>query len=371
MATKEQQAFQQQAAAWLQMPNVRMALDAIGAVEGADWDMLVGDQPGAGSIRDTSRHPGVTKAITHKTPDGKTKTTMTSAAGKFQFTRDTYKGLAKVTGLSDFTPRSQEINALALIKEVGGIEPILKGDWDAAFKKLGTKWAGVPGSSLAKQAGQKSRSQAFLQGTLLASAKRLGVPLETLGAKDAFSRTQGIVPTPASIADADDVKTIGQQAGEALAPIASAVATGGARGTPASLSPDDLLTMLRTGLSPAALTGALQDVVQPRLNTTGIESLAADEDQLKQAEAGAQQSALDALQAEQALAAMNARPQTTDPEVSQLADLFTSDLADEVRQQAVTDVTGIASTPRLTLPASIEAMITRLVRGENDGGQTV
>lgn len=97
--------------------------------------------------------------------DGKKNTS--SASGAYQFLERTWNGLAKQHGLKDFSPRSQDLGAIALLKQSGALDAILKGDFDTAVKKANRTWASLPGSPYA----QHTRSNDYVAKSL---AKHLG-----------------------------------------------------------------------------------------------------------------------------------------------------------------------------------------------------
>jgi muramidase (phage lysozyme) len=73
-----------------------------------------------------------------------------SAAGRYQFLSKTWDPLAADLGLKDFTPPSQEIAGVELVRRAGAYELALKSDkyanFTAAVGKLNTIWASLPGS---------------------------------------------------------------------------------------------------------------------------------------------------------------------------------------------------------------------------------
>lgn len=97
--------------------------------------------------------------------DGKKNTS--SASGAYQFLERTWNGLAKEYGLTDFSPRSQDLGAIALLKQSGALDAIVKGDFDTAVKKANRTWASLPGSPYA----QHTRSNDYVAQSL---AKHLG-----------------------------------------------------------------------------------------------------------------------------------------------------------------------------------------------------
>ncbi|WP_228256330.1 glycoside hydrolase family 24 protein [Acinetobacter wuhouensis] len=124
--------------------NVRSMLNLIAQAEGVKWgyNTLFGNQ----KIDDLSSHPNLRKQFTQT--DGKTN--VTTAAGRYQFIKPTWDGLAKQYGLKDFSPRSQDIGAIALLAENGALPYVLKGDYQTAVRKSGGTWASLPSSKYAQ-----------------------------------------------------------------------------------------------------------------------------------------------------------------------------------------------------------------------------
>ena len=122
----------------LNNPNVRTMLNLIAQTEGVKWgyNTLFGNQ----KIDNLSAHPNIKKQFTQT--DGKVD--YTTAAGRYQFLKPTWDGLAKQLGLSDFSPRSQDLGAIALLAQNGALPYVLKGDYQTAVKKSGGTWASLP-----------------------------------------------------------------------------------------------------------------------------------------------------------------------------------------------------------------------------------
>ncbi|MBR7729499.1 glycoside hydrolase family 24 protein [Acinetobacter nosocomialis] len=133
-------------------PNARKMLDLIAATEGVKYgyNTLFGNQ----KIDDLSWHPNIKKPFTQT--DGQVK--YTTAAGRYQFLKDTWDGVAKQYGLKDFSPQSQDLGALALLAQNGALPYVLKGDFNTAIKKSGSTWASLPTSPYA----QNKRSWDFI-----------------------------------------------------------------------------------------------------------------------------------------------------------------------------------------------------------------
>lgn len=128
----------------LNNPNVRTMLNLIAKAEGVKWgyNTLFGNQ----KIDNLTAHPNLKKAF--KQTDGKIN--YTTAAGRYQFLKPTWDDLVKKVGLSDFSPRSQDIGAIALLAQNGALPYVLKGDFHNAVKRSGGTWASLPSSNYAQ-----------------------------------------------------------------------------------------------------------------------------------------------------------------------------------------------------------------------------
>lgn len=128
----------------LNNPNVRTMLNLIAKAEGVKWgyNTLFGNQ----KIDNLTAHPNLKKAF--KQTDGKIN--YTTAAGRYQFLKGTWDGLARQLGLNDFSPRSQDLGAIALLAQNGALPHVLKGDYQTAVKKSGGTWASLPSSNYAQ-----------------------------------------------------------------------------------------------------------------------------------------------------------------------------------------------------------------------------
>lgn len=124
---------------YAQNPRVRKFLDLIAHTEGTEGNGYH-TAFGGGRLSNLSDHPRYSK--TFKQKNGKTN--KTSAAGRYQFLRGTWDGLARQYGLKDFGPQSQDIAAVALLAQNGALGRILKGDMQGAVRKAGPTWASLP-----------------------------------------------------------------------------------------------------------------------------------------------------------------------------------------------------------------------------------
>lgn len=125
----------QQAEIYLQHPNMRRYLDVLSYAEGTEKHGYH-TKFGGGRIDDLSHHPNINWG---KTGDGPT-----SATGRYQFVKGTWNEQAKLLGLNDFGPQSQDLAAVSLIMRRGAVDDILNGDIDNANRKLSPEWASLP-----------------------------------------------------------------------------------------------------------------------------------------------------------------------------------------------------------------------------------
>lgn len=151
---------------YLEDKNVQAFLalirDTEGTAKGADPYRVYGGSA-KNQIKDLSKPDFKRWGFTQT--DGKKNTS--SASGAYQFLERTWNGLAKEYGLTDFSPRSQDLGAIALLKQSGALDSIVKGDFDTAVKKANRTWASLPGSPYA----QHTRSNDYVAQSL---AKHLG-----------------------------------------------------------------------------------------------------------------------------------------------------------------------------------------------------
>jgi muramidase (phage lysozyme) len=114
--------------AMLNDSNVRRGLDWIAANEGT------AQYPNSGySTQYTGRQ---FEGLQH--PNAKIQGS--TAAGRYQFLHSTWAGLAGQYGLEDFSPRSQDIGALALLDRLGALDDFAAGNYEAAVPKIKSTW---------------------------------------------------------------------------------------------------------------------------------------------------------------------------------------------------------------------------------------
>jgi len=137
----------------LNHPKIRAMLNVIKKAEGADYNTRVG----GGKFSDLSKKPGQKVFI-------KSINDYSSAEGAYQFLNGTWDNVSKKLGLKDFSPYSQDLAAVHLIKQRGAVEDILNDNFEGAINKLSKEWASLPtsrGGSVYK--GQKARKLDFLK----------------------------------------------------------------------------------------------------------------------------------------------------------------------------------------------------------------
>ena len=128
-------------------PNVKAFLKTIRKCEGTDYPngymYLFGSNPKHEVLFDSfSDHPRYFKKYTNQ----KGVTINTSAAGAYQIIMGTWDILAKRLKLKDFSPESQDLAAIELIREKGALPLIEAGQFDLAINKVRRIWASLPGS---------------------------------------------------------------------------------------------------------------------------------------------------------------------------------------------------------------------------------
>lgn len=75
------------------------------------------------------------------------KIDFTTAAGAYQIVASTWDPIAKHLGLPDFSPRNQDLAAIALIDGRGALSDVVVGRFEAAVVKCRPEWASLPGST--------------------------------------------------------------------------------------------------------------------------------------------------------------------------------------------------------------------------------
>jgi len=137
-ASRSQRAAQRLAAnrTLLAHPNVQAFLKAIAAAEGGGYDFRYGAVAGKRRdpwrFSDFSTHPGAGRG-------GRV-----TAAGLYQITRPTWREMSARMGLDDFSPATQDLVAVEILRTAGALDAILRGDLEAALDKASQRWAALP-----------------------------------------------------------------------------------------------------------------------------------------------------------------------------------------------------------------------------------
>lgn len=139
------QALKSYYGALLENPNVQRGLATIKATEGTTKNGYA-TAFGGGKLPSLDTHPGKTYSF-KETTGKKNKTT---AAGAYQFLSRTWKSMASKLGLNDFGPLSQDIAALGLIDQAGGLKALIAGDIKGFVSKVNGVWASLPGAPYAQ-----------------------------------------------------------------------------------------------------------------------------------------------------------------------------------------------------------------------------
>jgi len=147
--------------------NVRALLDAISYAEGT------GNQPDpyrvcyaySHTIKSFADHPktlgewpGVVLTDTQCRGAGLGPGCKSTAAGKYQITVSTWRPIKSQLKLPDFSPASQDRAAIELLRQVGALDLIRRGDLAGALAAARRTWASLPGANYAGQ-GMRSSAQ--------------------------------------------------------------------------------------------------------------------------------------------------------------------------------------------------------------------
>ncbi len=121
---------------YLKDANMQAFLKAIAEAEGGGYDFKYGAVRGKKNdpwrFADYSTHPG---------PGVGGKTT---AAGMYQENIETWREMGGNMGLSDFTPETQDLIAVEILRVIKVAESIKSGDINAALDKASHRWSALP-----------------------------------------------------------------------------------------------------------------------------------------------------------------------------------------------------------------------------------
>lgn len=132
--------------------NVGAFLKAIAEAEGGGYDFKYGAVKGKKNdpwrFSDFSTHPG---------PGAGGHTT---AAGMYQITVDTWRQHGGKMALTDFSPKTQDLMAVEILRSIGVIEKIKAGDVAGAMGPAAAKWAALP---MGPHLGNRYPAQPFVE----------------------------------------------------------------------------------------------------------------------------------------------------------------------------------------------------------------
>jgi muramidase (phage lysozyme) len=114
---------------------------------------------GGGLFYDFSDHPRIRFYEKADEFIANGKKDFTTAAGAYQIVETTWDRLQRKLSLPDFSPASQDVAAIELIRGRGALAAVREGSFDAAVRKCGKEWASLPGSPY----GQPVRTLAQVQ----------------------------------------------------------------------------------------------------------------------------------------------------------------------------------------------------------------
>lgn len=125
----------------VQHPQVQALLRVIRRGEGTAGEAGYRTMFGGDTFTSFADHPR--QRIT-RTMGGKAITS--SAAGAYQFLSSTWDETARLMGLNDFSPASQDRAAVGRIAARGALEDAKAGRINTALQKIAREWASMPGS---------------------------------------------------------------------------------------------------------------------------------------------------------------------------------------------------------------------------------
>ncbi|MGI8642415.1 MAG: hypothetical protein ACR2MG_21000, partial [Pyrinomonadaceae bacterium] len=118
-----------------------------------------------------------------------------TAAGFLQAILRTWTGAADVMGITDFSPNSQRLVAVELIRQRGAMSFILRGDLPGAFanSSLRNEWASFPGAGYGQHENTLQKLQAVFNAALQKGTAIVGIAAENPGASSAVIIVAGLL----------------------------------------------------------------------------------------------------------------------------------------------------------------------------------
>ncbi|WP_054052999.1 hypothetical protein [Pseudomonas nunensis] len=139
VVSAKQQKRRAENAEYLKNKNVKAFLDTLAQIEGGDYHAKFGFgwapgfKTGKWTFSDESTHPGAGHGGS------------TTASGRYQITKPAWsESSIDAMGLSDFSPGTQDLIAVELLRTVSAIEPLISGDLKTTIGKACRKWEALP-----------------------------------------------------------------------------------------------------------------------------------------------------------------------------------------------------------------------------------
>jgi muramidase (phage lysozyme) len=124
---------------FLKNKNVKAFLDTIAESEGGNYHAKFGYgwapgfKTGKWTFTDESTHPGAGYGGS------------TTASGRYQITMGSWRDYCiAAMGLSDFTPHTQDLTAIEILRRVRAIDSLVSGDIKDAVQKASRQWESLP-----------------------------------------------------------------------------------------------------------------------------------------------------------------------------------------------------------------------------------
>lgn len=122
-------------------PEVRALLDTIAFAEGTHDNLGYRTLFTFDTFRSYRDHPRRVRCASYHG-----YRLCSDAAGRYQMISSTFDSVAKRLQLDDFSPKSQDLAAVELIRWRGGLSKIERGDFDGAIAAIRREWASLPDS---------------------------------------------------------------------------------------------------------------------------------------------------------------------------------------------------------------------------------
>lgn len=136
---------------------------------------------------------------------------MSTAAGRYQFLKGTYDGIAKQLGITDFSPESQDKVAIALMLQKG-VDFNDGADLALNVGKINNVWTSLAGSTLGAQYHSTRDPQFLLNAFNQSRAARGAQPVTTTWGGTTYQSPAGFSTTPGGAGAPANIKDIAAKA---------------------------------------------------------------------------------------------------------------------------------------------------------------